>query len=371
MTHTLLAVALWAASPALAQDLDDLPESDIPEAEAPDSPAAPADGPEDAPTEDEPEGDEDFADESDESDALFEAAPPSGDGPGEGEDTADIYRKQVNELLEADAEERLQAWEAYLAEYPNSAFREQISKEIAAAEEELYGSGIRKEVAQITDKRQIRFPEMALGENLNPATRIRAGFEMGLPSWLNLIADAEYAFSPRVSVHGGLRKRFTGWSFEGGARVALLKMEDPGLIVSVAADTHVNMEPTLLGLRPTLAAGVAPIDGLFLQVQGSQEWELYAGAWAPRYRGGGNLTFRPAQAVAMFVEGMAEMKYPGWPGGDLQFHQVSFGMRFYPAPKTKREDMAEVMAGAAVMAYRNYWNFYGGAAAVSAYGYLE
>ena len=361
MNPTLLAAVLWTASPSLAQGLED----DLPEA----GETAPADEdfPEAGETADPEDGGEPDADGGE----LFELEEEAAAKPGE--DTADIYRRQQNELLEAEPEERLQAWEAYLAKYPNSAFLEQISKAIAEAEEEMYsGSGIRDEVSGLTDKRQILFPETALGENLNPATRVKAGFAIGLPSYVNLTADAEYALSSRFSLHAGMLKRIPGWALEVGPRFALVKAEDPGLIVTVAGDVHVGVDPAFIGLKPSLLAGIEPVDNLFVQAQGSQEWELFQGAWTPRYRGGANITYRAAQPVALWVEGALESKYLQFPGGAHVFHQVAFGMRFYPMKDSKREDMVDVLMGAAVPAMFQYWNdVHEGSAMVSGYAYLE
>lgn len=355
MTRLLLALTLCGFAPlAAAQDdtFDDLPEPEAGEA----LPEAGADAPPPATGPIEPD------DEFEDSDA---------DGPG-AEAATEAFRRLSTRLTEATAEERLAGWSGYLEEYPDTPFRDQVEKEMKAAEAELYGEGIETEQAAVRDKRGIPFPEGATLENLNPATRVHVGFDWGIPNWINLIGDVEYAFHPQVSAHFALRKRLTGWSIEAGPRAALLKLDDPGLIVSVAADLHLGVDPALVGVRPLLMVGWRPIDSLYVQVQGGPDFEGISGAWGTRARFGGNVTWRAARPVAMFIEELSEMKYFAWPGGTFQLHLVMFGMRFYPGPKEpKREDAADVLIGGGVPLMFNYWNVHNGSASVQAFSYLE
>lgn len=358
MTCTLLAAFLLAA-PALAQDdpLDDLPEAESEEEPAPDEPA-----------ETDLLGDE-------ESDEPLE---PDGDEPDEkpgATEAAAEYRKVLNATLESDAEERLAAWEEYLAAHPDTPFLQQVSEHIAEAEEELYSSKIERKTEGVVDKRTIAFPEAVYLENLNPASRVRAGFEFGLPAWINVFTDVEYAIGSQFSSHVAIRHRYSGWSLELGPRFSPVKITDPDIVLTVTGDLNIGFDPGLLGLRPALLAGWAPIqDKLFVQIQGSPTFEQYDGFWTPRVRGGGNITFRAAEPVALFIEGAIESKYLGWPGGDLQFHTVGFGMRFYPSDKNaQRDDPVEAILGAQVPAFFNYPNFlfHEGAASVQGAFYLE
>mgnify|MGYP000132562513 CR=1 FL=1 len=57
----------------------------------------------------------------------------------------------------------------------------------------------------------ILLTESILLDNMNPATRVKVGFDWGIPAWINLIGDAEYAFNKTISVHGGVRNRYSGW----------------------------------------------------------------------------------------------------------------------------------------------------------------
>lgn len=367
-----LAAILLTSGAASAQDDLELPEAGN-ETEPVTAPrTAPTD--QGAPDEDGGEldgGELDLGEPSDE-DFFDEEGPAVTAERKAGEDDANVYRAMQTQLLEADPEERLAAWEDYLKTYPNTAFLEQISDEIAQAEAELYQDGIRGEVVETVYKRQLPFPEMALGENLNPATRIKLGFEFGLPDWINLIGDMEYALTPRFSGHVAMRKRLTGWALEAGPRVAILKLEDPGLIVSAVADVHLGVDPAMFGVRPGLAAGFHPIEMLWVQAQGSVEVEGISGTWAPRYRGGGQIHVRPADPVALYVEGNLESKYLGWISGDFMFHTVVFGMRFYPMKSTeKRTDATDVLLGGSVPAMYAFWDTHKGAATAQISHHLE
>ena len=58
-----------------------------------------------------------------------------------------------------------------------------------------------------------------------------------------------------LSVHGTLRKRYTGWSIEGGARYALLKSAEMKALVTAIGDVHINADPNFIDFRPQIAAG--------------------------------------------------------------------------------------------------------------------
>ncbi len=354
MIRPLCMALLLAAPDARAQDPadDDLPEADAPLADEP-PPETEASGGESAPD------DEPFTidDEADDADSEATAA----------------YRALLNRLLEAEPEERMAAWEAYLQEHPDTPFREQVRKHIAEAEAELYGEGIRRGDDGPVDKRAIPFPETLVVDNPNPSTRFRGGFEFGLPEWINVFADAEYAVGRQFSGHLGMRKRSTGWTLEMGPRLAVVKIPEPGVVLTVAGDLQVGVDPAILGLRPMFLAALRPVDRLFVEAMVGPSWELNQGVWSPRLRTGGYLGFRAAEPVALYVEGATESKFFGWPGGDLQFHTVGFGMRFYPVKQAERPDPADVVLGAAVPAYYNYPNylFHQGAASVQASAYLE
>jgi len=384
-------VALLLCSGALAQDMDELPEADLPEFEdaanedAQESDPLSEEGPLDSdtpepgpavpvPSQDTDAGfdeddDIDFFDDESGEDLLGDDAP---ENRSEGSDTASDFRDTKAMLDSLSADERLQGWEDYLGRFPSSNFLEQISREIVAAESEMYGEGIGSEITQRVGHRGVKLPEMVQTENLNPATRLRAGFEFGLPDWLNLMADFEYALMDNLSVHGGMRKRISGWSLDMGPRYALVKDDNLGLLVTVMADFHFNVDPGYYGVRPGAGAAYRVMDKLWLQAQGNVELEVIEGYAASRYQASGAAHFRANDAVALYVEGAYNSKFLNWPGGNFRFHTTTFGMRFYPG--AKRDDWngsSEVVLGGTVPVSYQFWDRHLGAATVQTLTYFE
>ena len=270
-------------------------------------------------------------------------------------------------------QEGVQAWEAYLAQYPQSLYLEQIRRDITQAEAELYGEEIVDESGTRRQRRGLKFPEMAMGENLNPATRVKVGFDWGIPAWINLIGDVEYAFAPRFSAHMGMRKRYSGWSLDLGPRFAVVKDADLGLIVSLSGDLHVNVDPAFTGLRPGVQVGKILFDKVFVQIQGAPEWQLVEGYWTTQVIGGGQLAYRASRAVGMFIEANLASQYFGLPSRNPTFHTVVFGMRFYPSAKgVSADDKSDVLIGAGIPLWTHpSWDFFDGAATVQSHLYLE
>ena len=76
---------------------------------------------------------------------------------------------------------------------------------------------------------------------------------MGLPNYINLLVDYEYPLRRELSVHGGLRKRYAGWSMEGGAKYSLVKSVRTKSLVTVLGDIRINTIPFFVGLRSRAA----------------------------------------------------------------------------------------------------------------------
>jgi len=352
----LIPFALFAA-PAFAQDdLDDIPnygEDD--------------DDDEDLPTLDEDDGDED-GDPDDE--PIDEGIDPGG------EDTAEIFSARFEEIKLLSAEERASAWDAYLLQYPNSVYKARIEDLQQQALDDLYDEDIAIRGEGRVDKRSILLTESALLDNMNPATRVKFGFDWGLPAWINLVGDVEYAFNPNLSVHGGLRKRYSGWSVETGTRVAFLKSEKLQTIASFLGDARVNVDPAFLAFRPQLAVGTKLAERVDLQAQGGVELASGGGVWTQTFMAGSNLSVRASRGVAIYAEGLFHAKYLAWPSGTFRFHVVGFGMKFFPGQKglEKAEDQMEMTLGASLpWSYFPIpnWEFHQGSVAGQASFYLD
>ena len=89
-------------------------------------------------------------------------------------------------------------------------------------------------------------------ENIDPRKKLRFAFEMGLPNYINLLVDYEHPLQRDLSVHGGLRNRYAGFSIEGGAKYSLVKSVRTQSLVTVLGDIRVNTIPFLLACAPRL-----------------------------------------------------------------------------------------------------------------------
>lgn len=286
---------------------------------------------------------------------------------GEGQDNAQIYRRQQQDLEELPPEEQLLAWEAYLQKYPDSLFKDRIQEQIdQLAEEgyrERYDEGYTFEDAK---DREFEFTEGLQIEPIDPRTRVQAGIEFGLPNYFNLMADLEYQLRREWSAHVGLRHRYTGWNLELGSRYALVKSTRLELLATGMLDLRVNTNPAYLGLRPQVAVGkrVGLLDGLDLQAQAGVDLEL-RDPFAFRLIGGGNACLQLSDVVAAFAETNFSMR-PGPTDKWFGFDVATVGFRFQP----KKVD-ASISAGGTVPYYQNYWGYHFGAAQVEGSYYFD
>lgn len=346
-------VACFVAPAALAQDDDDFQFDDL-EDDAPTAPSTPP------PTRIDEDDDLDADDDGSE-DLLDDPTAPSEDLLGEEEntnadDTAVLYRRMLERVAEASPEEEIELWEAYLARYPNSAFKERIEERIEALLTSLYEDGEQGPQVDAQDQ-EIMFSQGLLLDNIDPRTRIQAGFEWGLPNFGNLYAAYEHQLQRELSVHGGLRRRYTGWSVEAGGRYALVKSLRSKMLVTAMGDLQFNLNPAYLSARPHLAIGkrFGPIDA---QIQAGPALEL-TGPVGVRMIGGANVTYKAADTVALFFEGTVNLKNLTWrEGKTFVFDVATFGMKFMP--ENRNGSIMEVNVGANVPFARRYWMYHFG-----------
>ena len=166
----------------------------------------------------------DFDDEDDEDQAL----PP-------GTDNAAIYRAQLDQVVGMQSDEEGMAWEAYLQSYPYSVFRKQIETRMDELSEAMF-RGPRGAVAEVKTEKpkrtELDFTAGMLIEPIDPRTRLRAGFEWGYPSWINLIAQYEHQLQRDFSLHAGLSHRYTGWTLAAGSRYAIVQSSRTDFILT-------------------------------------------------------------------------------------------------------------------------------------------
>jgi hypothetical protein len=375
-----LILALFLA-PASAQD-DEWDLDDDIEFEP-----APAPAPAPAPTSGEPTPPPQPDDGDDKDEGLEEFRDPDGEEidllEGEeqtttlGADTEAVYRATAERLAKLGNDEELAGWEEYLATYPNTVFRKRIETRMEELMDELYAEGVRRPGDGGVDamKQEIGFAQAMQLENIDPRRRIQVGFEWGLPDYMNLMADYEHQIVRTLSVHGGVRRRYQGWSVEVGPRWALVKSTRTNTLVTLIGDFHFYGNPFFPAFRPQLAAGkrLGKVD---IQAQGGVDLEMRIDATNPdsglreaslqsRILGGANVFFAASDRVGLFAETYLFMKPQpadgAFDGGLFAFNVVTFGMKFFPSPKSNPDsrDM-EVNLGATVPYMQEWWRFHYG-----------
>lgn len=360
----LFLAALLFATPALAQDDDDWLRDEDDDTTDEDEEVPGGDG-----WEEEEDETPDFNDDDDD--------PFSEDGVEravEGGDTADIYRDYMAEVRGLPPDEEAIAWERYLEKYPNTSYRSRIDDRLSELERQMFeGGGRRIGGTSSVDagRKELHFAQPMTLENIDPITKLRVGFGMGLPSYFNLIADFEYQIFRELSVHAGVQRRFTpGSSIELGARYALVKSARTRTLVTAIGDLRLGTNPFYPALRPQLAVGQRFNLGeshLDVQLQGGTDMTFIQGSSGDvipeaRLIGGGNLTLVPADRVRVFMETSVYMKDFGFEGGAFVFNQLTFGLKIMGESRPQTDDPtfeAGFAANAPYMA--RYWGYHLGA----------
>lgn len=322
---------------------------------------------------------DEFADPEDNEDILGEDGLPTTSDSG---DSPTTYRQAQESVKDAPPDEEFQVWEDYLAQYPKTVFRDRIQKRMAELEQAMYsGGGIEGDdgIGDAMDQ-EIGFSQALLLENIDPRTRLQFGAEWGLPAYINLFADFEYALARTFSFHAGVRRRYTGYSIEPGVHWALVKSTRTETIVTLIADLRINTIPAYPGFRPQLAFGkrLGIVD---LGVQAGSDLTLRKGTTltpgeteaviAPAIVGGLSLTVDASDTVKVFTESAVFMRFND--SGSFRYNTVTFGMKFFPKKDRRTEqtsDDVEVNMGATVPYTYNYWTYHYGSVMVQSNLYL-
>jgi len=371
---------LLFATPAIAQDDDDdwlFEDDDILDEEEGDGEEEGEDWMEDFG--DEEDDANNFDDEDDEFfDEDVEVRPRQ-----EGEDTAEIYRDHVDEVRGLPADEEALAWERYLKTYPNTSFGNRIEERLTELEKEMFGGAIEGPGGSNSldaGRAELHFAQPVSLENIDPITKIRIGFEAGLPDYTSGILDFEYQIFRELSVHAGLRSRFSpGGSLEVGAKYALIKSARTKTLLTVIADVRAGTVPFYPALRPQLAFGQQIYFGdmrLDVQLQGGSDMTFIDGSegetvFEPRLVGGGNVTLVPTDRVRIFMETSTYMKDFAFEGGAFTFNQLTFGLKII-GRNAKTDDLQFEIGAAANAPYlARYWGYHQGAVTADMNYYLD
>lgn len=288
-----------------------------------------------------------------------------------GSDNAQIFKEAEERVQGFPPDEEVIFWERYLEVYGDSVFRDRIDKRIAELLEEVYDERIVNRVGVDAGSSSFRMSQSLEGESIKPEQRLRFGFGWGLPNFINLMFDYEHKLADNLSLHAGLRNRYTGFSVELGSHWAFVQSERTRTVVTGLFDMRLNANPAFVAFRPQLAFGKRFSDKFDLQVQQGFEVEARKSS-SVRLVGLLNLNYRLNDSVAMFAESSYEVKNITWPdGGPFAFHVVSFGIRFYPSGGAIRQNQMEAMVGASAPGARNYLGYHVGAIAMQGAYYLD
>lgn len=282
-------------------------------------------------------------------------------GGGEGEDSEAIYRAMLASVKEEPPDEALILWEKYLEKYPKSLFRDRIERTMADLEDGMYErKGPPGGEGGDAKDREIDLAVPLQLETINPRQQAQAGFEWGLPNYINLFAAYDHPFRRDLALHVGVRNRYTGFRVEAGLRYAFVKSTRTQTIATGLLDVGFNTVPAYPVLRPQVAFGqkLGPVD---LQAQAGVELDTRKLAGV-RPIGGINVTYNAADSVKIFAEGAMYHQWLSSPKGTLpyRFDTGSFGLKFLPSSQSIDEGALEVSLGATVPMTSQFWMFHYG-----------
>ncbi|MFT5586048.1 MAG: hypothetical protein ACI9VR_003644 [Cognaticolwellia sp.] len=291
---------------------------------------------------------------------------------GEGQDNVGIYRDFIDSMDDLGAEEELLSWESYMDDYPNTLFLDRIERRMDELTEDIYGQRIDDPNSSYKDAkdREIGLARPLVLENIDPRTHAHVAVEMGFPSYLAGTVDLEWALAREMSVHAGVRRRFTGPNFEVGAKYAFIKSSRLDLIATGMLDFRFNTNPGYPALRPQLAVGkIFDVGGgLHVLAQGGVDLEFRGQPRSMRYIGGAHVRYQANDVVSVFVEGSLNYKSSGLPEPypNFQFHVLTFGLKFEPGKQP-----IEVGLSANVPVAYQYWGYHFGAVQADLVGYAD
>jgi hypothetical protein len=289
---------------------------------------------------------------------------------GPGQDTARIYREFGDSIEDLGPDEEVIQWEQYLRKYPNSLFQDHIQRRIDELTEFQYSQRVPDDLdgsfGDIVDagRREIKLATPRHLSSIDPRNKMRAGFEWGFPSYMNLFADYEAQIQRKWSWHVGIINRYTGWNIEAGTKYALVKSARTNMLVTGIFDFHLNSNPLFPAVRPQVGVGKRfliaglPLD---LQAVGGVDVELRIDAPLDlKAIGGLNATFAASDRVAFFVESSIVAKDFFWDAGInsgfFRFPLLTFGITFWTG---KGDNITSSIAANAPYAY-SYWGYHFG-----------
>jgi hypothetical protein len=203
-------------------------------------------------------------------------------------------------------------------------------------------------------------------ENIDPRSKLRAGFAWGIPNYLNLMVDGEWAILRELSVHGGIRNQYTGFHFNGGAKYAFIKSARTNFLATAIMDVRLNGNPTYFAAVPRIGAGkrFRFSDTTSLDLQGQLGYDAAfipsesegETVFDPRLAWGLNATLTPSDAVLIFMEYSSYSKFADDAlAGNFHFDQLTFGLQFVQR-RSKTKEKLRAGGGASVPTSAKYWS---------------
>jgi len=269
------------------------------------------------------------------------------------DDNAVVYRRTQERAQDMSPEEEVELWEAYLRRYERSAFEGRIQERIDAILSGLYGDGEEGPVVDALEE-EIDFSQGLNLEIINPRTTLQAGFELGIPDFVNVYIGYDHQLARNFAVGGSVRRRYTGASVEAAARYALIKSVKTNTLLTAIGIVHFNVDRAFLGFRPMIAAGKRFGDRLDVQAQFGSELEL-TGPVGVRLFIGANVTYRASDTVAMFVETSGQLKNITFDPRPFNFTVLTFGLKFMPQPNGMDPGQLQFNVGANVPYATSYY----------------
>jgi len=304
---------------------------------------------------------------------------------GPGIDTLDIYRHQEKVVKGMQPDEEIMAWEAYLAQYPNSLYRKVIEDRI----DELMTKQFQTPVGTTTlggedaNQQELLFVQPLGMTNVNPRTAVQLAVAFGFPTYVGMRADFEYAFKRNISAHAGFMGRYAGWGLDVGARWAFVKSTKLQFVGTLVTDIGVSFSQRVsqsigeASEDPNVAYFLARPQLAFGKIAGPVQILLNVGTEIGSRKNQGaavmaglHVGARVAPPVGVFVESDVYTRNLGREGAPFVFSVVSFGFKFYPLSK-KKGDPLEIGMGGHLPYATKYLQFYQGAVQAQGTYYLN
>ena len=310
---------------------------------------------------------EDFEDLDDDIDAL-------------GEESEADYEALKESARKMDAQDEMAIWEKYLRDYPESIFYEEIEDRLKELGDRLYdmdddpiGDDDEDVIHAKDAELDIVQPHAFFGAN--PRRGFKVMLRIGFGGYLAYRLEYEHAIKRNFSVFGNLHSRDpspsgVGANLEVGARYAIVKSVNRGVVLSLGGAVRVGFDPGVrAGFIPFIALGLKPVDIVQFQFFFGPDF-AFTPANTPIYRIGALGAVRFSKAVGLSVEADLKAKSKAWPESNFGvpaekgtnsffFGEAAVGLMIYPwQDKRSGDDRMNLRLGVSIPFAGVYWQDY-------------